>query len=582
MTTSPRGHKPWALLAYVLRSETPPSRERLAGLLFEDADDPLGALRWSLSEVRRMLGHHAKIHGDPLHLDLPDDASVDVDVLSNGTWMEAVALSGLGRDLIEGVHVQASPAFELWLENERRHVSGLTEAVLHEAALACLARGEAQRAADHAVRLVSLNRFEENSHVLLVRCLRLAGRHDEAARQVAACTELFREELGVEPSVALRAAAEIAAPPAVGHDGSPAAILARLEAGESAVAAGALHEGIESLRAAADAARLGVGRDLHSRALVSLGSALVHGVRGRDEEGVTALYEAVEIAEQLDTPVLAATALREIAWVEFLRAHYDRAETSLARAENLAEGHDLELAWIQSVQGACRTDTGDYRRALPVLESAIERADRAGAAPAGTFARTMLGRLYLLRSEFAEAAHVLDDAMRLARSVGWTSFIPLPEALRAEVTLVEGDVDSAEEAFTHSFALGCQLGDPCWESIAQRGLGLVAATRGHTDRAIELLDDAARRCRRLPDTYLWLDAYALDALCGVGIPYGAPAARRWVDALETTASHNGMRELVVRAALHRARLGDRGAIEGALALAAGIDNPVLEELFSKI
>ena len=36
----PRGHKPWALLTLMLLSEAPISRERLAGLLFAETDDP--------------------------------------------------------------------------------------------------------------------------------------------------------------------------------------------------------------------------------------------------------------------------------------------------------------------------------------------------------------------------------------------------------------------------------------------------------------------------------------------------------------------------------------------------------------
>jgi hypothetical protein len=48
----PRGRKAWALLAYLLLADRPPSRRHLAELLFADADDPLGALRWSLAELR--------------------------------------------------------------------------------------------------------------------------------------------------------------------------------------------------------------------------------------------------------------------------------------------------------------------------------------------------------------------------------------------------------------------------------------------------------------------------------------------------------------------------------------------------
>ena len=52
---APRGHKAWGLLAYLLRSGVPPTRERLASLLFPEADDPLGTLRWTLSVLRRQL-----------------------------------------------------------------------------------------------------------------------------------------------------------------------------------------------------------------------------------------------------------------------------------------------------------------------------------------------------------------------------------------------------------------------------------------------------------------------------------------------------------------------------------------------
>jgi DNA-binding SARP family transcriptional activator len=133
---------------------------------------------------------------------------VDVDVLGGGSWLEAVALPGLGQELLDGLVFRSSPGFELWLETERRHVEGMTSAVLHQAALALLARGEADDAARHASELVRLNPYDENAHVLLVRCLRAAGEPEGAALRVAACTDLFRRELGVEPSTALRAAAE--------------------------------------------------------------------------------------------------------------------------------------------------------------------------------------------------------------------------------------------------------------------------------------------------------------------------------------------------------------------------------------
>ena len=53
---APRGRKVWALFAYLALSARPPTRQLLADLLFPEADDPASALRWNLSELRRLLG----------------------------------------------------------------------------------------------------------------------------------------------------------------------------------------------------------------------------------------------------------------------------------------------------------------------------------------------------------------------------------------------------------------------------------------------------------------------------------------------------------------------------------------------
>ena len=177
---------------------------------------------------------------------------------------------------------------------------------------------------------------------------------------------------------------------------------------------------------------------------------------------------------------------------------------------------------------------------------------------------------------------MLDAALVRVSAIGWTTFLPYPESYRAEVDLMAGDVDAAAERFEHAFSLGCQVGDPCWEGLACRGLGLVAAARGDLPRAFEMLDEAPRRCRRLPDTYLWVEAYCLEALCAVGVTHGAASTGQWIDELDRIASRNGMRELLVRATSHRARLGEPGALEAARSLAAEVDNPALAKLVASL
>lgn len=564
----PRGNKAWALLAYLVRADRPVSRERLSAMLFGDADDPMGALRWNLSELRRVLGDH--LHGDPVRLELPAGTVLDVDVLTRGSWVEAIDLPGLGGELLEGLHFAHADGFQLWLDAERRHLAQATHAVLREGALARLAQGDAAGAVDLATRLVTRDELDENAHVVLVRCLRAAGRVEEARNHVRDATELLRRELGVEPSPALATAAGVPASGDTGASGR-ATVLAQLEAGQAAMSAGALDAGIDALRRATVAARGGDHRDLLGRALLDLGSALVHAARGTDEDGAAALHEAIAVSEDLGDPSVAAVATRELGYVEVLRARYDRAASWLERARSLAQT-DPQLAWVDVVEGMRLSDTGDHTGAFTVLREGAEVAgsdDRRAAA----FARSLLGRLHLLRGEHGSAREELDESLELVRSESWTSFLPWPEALRAGVDLDVDEVDAAADGFEHAYTLGAQLGDPCWESVGLRGLGLVAARRGDPDGALELLDEAPRVCRRLPDSYLWVEAYALEALCDVAVDRGAENAARWVAALQDMAARNGMRELLVRAHRHSARLGTPGAAEAAAFLTEELGNP---------
>jgi DNA-binding SARP family transcriptional activator len=578
----PRGHKPWGLLAYLLRSHAPSSRERIASLLFPEADDPLGSLRWALSTLRRQLGETASIAGDPPRLGLPPGTFLDVEVLDRGSWVEAVALPGLGHELLDGVTFRGSPGFEIWLEAERRHVAGTTASVLHEAALALLGRGEPEAALRHAFELVRLNSFDENAHTLLVRCLVASGDADAAAQQVEACVELFERELGVTPSPALHVAALNPVSSRRTAVPSRAAVRAQIETGEAVLAAGALEAGLERLRGAVASAEASNDDELRVRSLIALGGALVHTARGNDEEGAAALHKGSALAETNGLRGLAATGWREIAWVQFLRAEYVRAEETLARSAVFAEDDQEELAWMDVILGACRNDVGDYEAAGALLRSAVERSTTITRAQPAAFARTMLGRYHLQRGELDQATTVLDEALWEVDARGLIAFRPWPLSFRAEIDLVLGDIDSAEERFEHAFALGRQVGDPCWEGIAARGLGLVAASRGDIERAFDFLVDAPRLCRRLPDTYLWIEAYSLDALCEFAIEHRATAMMQWIDQLEAMAARRGMRELLLRAAIYRARVGEPGALDAAGLLAEQIDNPATEKLIASV
>jgi DNA-binding SARP family transcriptional activator len=565
LAASPRGHKSWAVLAYLLLSEGRVGRAQLADLIFSDADDPLGALRWTLAQLRRALGD--TLSGDPLELGLPPDTEVDVLALLAGEADPALARG----DLLEGVDPGAGAVFEAWLLVERRRLAGVCEGVLRDAALGRLAAGAPLEAAALASRAIALDPYDESAHELLVRCLARAGDGAAAREHADACELRFRRELGRAPDPRVRRAA---AEEDVPGPGDRAAAVGQLAAGRAALDAGAVEPGVACLRQACAEAR-GVGDPvLLAQALAALGTALVHAVRGRDEEGAAMLHEALALAEGSGDDGVAGMVCRELGFVELQAGRATSAGRWLQRAGAIA-ADGAERAAVLAYRGMALSDRAYYEAAIDLLSRSVAVAQEAGDAHREAFARSVLGRAHLLRGELVEAAETLDATLALVESTGWVAFQPWPEALRAEVALRQDEPERAAALVDHAFALGCRLGDPCWEAMSARAMGLIHEAAGQRGAALARLRDAAERAVRVADPYAWIHAYCLDALAGVAIADGAPDARAHVDRLERVAAHGDMRELVVRAAMHHARLGDPGGQASARLLAEAIDNPAL-------
>ena len=566
-----RSRKSWGLLAYLIMSEHAPTRSQLAFLLFADADDPVRALRWSLSEIRRALGGDGSVNGDPVVLQLPAGTVVDVRAVTKGAWTDAVGLPGLGADLLEGMTIKGAAAFETWLLSQQRHLAAASEAILHEAALGSMARGALEGAIGYAVRAAAMSPLDENHQALLVRLYRMAGDDDAAARQFAAFTETLGAELGVAPGPAVQAAMREPryAPDEAAHGVTIEAIV---EAGSAAVSAGAVEAGVRSLRAAAMLAdRVGAAQ-MRVRSRLVLAEALIHALGGLDEAGLAALHEADQIAMANDLFDAAAQARAELGYVDFLCGRYDRAELWLTDALKLAGGSLSMQAKAMTYLGAVESDRASYQRATGLPEQAVTLSRAAGEPRREAYGLSMLGRINLFRGALDVAAWQLDASIRLAERDHWLAFLPWPQALRGEIQLARADPAGAAELLQQAFARACQLGDPCWEGMSARGLALVTEAAGDTSRAFMMLSDARARASRLADPYLWLDGYILDAQCELGRRYAHPDTRAWVEAMRTLASRTGMRDLTLRSLRHGAALGNEGDAAAAAILAAEIED----------
>jgi tetratricopeptide (TPR) repeat protein len=419
--------------------------------------------------------------------------------------------------------------------------------------------------------------LDENHQALLIRLYRQAGDQDAAERQLAAYTRTCERELGIPPGAAVLAAMREPTPEE-GPVADAASIEAVVEAGTAAVSAGALDVGIASLRTAA---RLADGAGLvrlRVRSRLVLAEALVHSLGGLDEAGLAALHEADQIALLAGDDESVARARAELGYVDFLRARYDRAERWLGDALERSAGSASLQAKATTYLGSVQSDRADYPRALRLLEQATALSREAREPRREAFGRSMLGRVHLLRGDLEPARQELAESIRLAQADHWLAFLPWPQALQSDVLLGLGRSETAAENAEQAFARACQVGDPCWEGISARGVALVAEASGDTAGAFEVLADARARCNRLADPYVWLDAHILDALCTLGLRHGHPGTAGWVEEMRALASRTGMRELVVRAMVHAAALGDDGDATAAALLAADIENPALHRL----
>jgi DNA-binding SARP family transcriptional activator len=536
-----RGNKPWAIIAYLALADAPVPRKRIISLLFDSAQDPAGALRWNLGQLRRLLGRPDALSGSALSL--PDDGSVcfDVSVLAAARWQEAVDLEGLGGELLEGMQFPDCAAFETWLIGERRRFAALTEAVLQDATLNALSVGNRGDGVRYASRLVTLNPLADTHQELLIRAYAMSGDVLAARRQLELAVRLFRRELGCDPQPSVFLAAEVG-PAKVDGSSTPARVRALLEAGQAQVIAGTVGAAVQLLRAACEEADVTQDAALAATAHLALGSALIGAGTARHQEGEIVLQRAINLARESGHQATAAAAYRNLAGSDVLRGIYARADRRLAEAESLGGSEASELVEVAAIRGVSLLDRGEIDAAIAVFRYGLDADPGRGHA----FLPIMLshaGRACLLAGDFPAARGHLDQALRIAQTRSWAGVTAAPLALLGHVAVATGDLTAAHDLLEEALARACQVADPCWEAWAAHGLGLHAAANGDPTAGLHHLVDAATRCRPARGGHLWSHVWALVDAARLGRHLGDPRHVTWQEEALATAQRCGMRAL---------------------------------------
>ncbi len=566
----PRGQKSWALLARIGLAEVPVPRRVLAAELFGEANDPLGALRWSLADLRRSLGRAELLRGDPLAL---DDTVVDLDVADLRTASDAE----LAGELLSGADLSDSPGFDFWLSGARAQLARSAGEELRRRALERLAVDDSRGAVRAAEIAVGLDLLDESRHELLLRALVADGRPGVAWAHLAACEGVFLRE-GLAVSATLRSA--VTEPGRRAPSGVRASVLARslLTAGTAALAAGVAEVGVETLRRAAEEAERADDDGLRAEILTALGSALVHTVRGFDGEGAVILHRALAAARATDRHDLAVESLRELSFIDIQAGRHGSANRYLqqARAQMASvENHALE-AGILALEGMNTADQGRHEQAVELLTRAAGLAEGAGGHRQAIWSSGVAARSLLLLGRRREAQVLAGQSRSDAVAQRWYAFVPWPQALFAETLGLDGRWAEARVEAEHAFALASELGDPCWEGMAARAMSLVAEHDGDEQGAWDWIREARRLSDRVADRYAWIS-------CHIGLSQLDLAARRQLhlvpglaDRLLIDADRADLPEFRAWALFHQAQINDPASLVRARRAAAGIDNAALQ------
>lgn len=549
---SPRGRRTWALLAYVLLADRPPSRTALAEVFHPEANDPLGALRWTLADLRKLVADTGtSVDGDPVSIEPGPGIEVDVlDLVALAT--SSGPLPGL---LLERLAFRDAPRLESWLDLERHRLKAEIASVTREAAVTALAAGDdTAEAVRLAERLADIEPLDERHHALLIRALVAHGDSATARHRAGVATDMLSRELGTAETNLINAALDTAA---AGEVSSPRAIDALVVAGRAAMGAGVPDAALRTLGTALSDARRSGDKKVLVNALLGLAEALSHGVRGLDEIALDLLYEAEAIAASTSDSQSLAVARREIGYIELLRGDYNGSDRWFKRALDAGPTSEDRLH-IEAYRGSTLIDRGRFDDAQSILESVIEDARSAGYDQPLAYSLAMLGRLHLSRGEYASAVPLVEESIDVSNRAGWIAFRPFPEALYAQALLGLGRAGEGRELAEASFALACEVGDPCWEGISGHSLALADIDRGELDRAVERLEDSYRRATRLPDSWSWLNGYVLAALADLLVDIDPVLAEARLTELEAIALPSNMEDLSQRARALRERIESKG------------------------
>lgn len=457
----PDTRKAVALLAYLAVTATPQARDRIAAMLWPEADTERarGALRRTLSALRDAIGGALTSEGASVGLSL-DDATVDVrafrERLAQRRWEEAIA--SYRGDFLEGFGLRDSPEFDDWQSAQAEALRVELATALEHARDDAAREGDLSRATARARRRVQLDPLHEPAGRALMRLLAAVDDRAGALRAYAACAKALESELGAAPSGEMRSLRDairdgrfVWAPPE--EDTAPTPDRRAGEAGDA------------------------------WRVHVAVGDA--HTLHGDYRRAIASYEEAARLV-----PAGArAEVEHRLGEAHHRRGDLERAERHYRRALGSARDASLRARVIADL-GLTAHRAGQEARAASSAREALALAEQGADAGALALAHDLLGILASARGDAEGARRHLEESLGLAVRVG-------DEHLRVAVLnnlalayARQGAHERALELAEEALARAALLGDRHREAAIRNNLADLLHALGREDDAMRHLKRA--------------------------------------------------------------------------------------------
>jgi DNA-binding SARP family transcriptional activator len=201
-----------ALLAYLSRAPVH-RRDTLLGVFWPELDHAhaRGALTRAVYYLRQLIGREAvrSVGRDSLMLS-PDHLWVDVrafrEALECGDHAAAVEL--YQGEFLEGLFLTRTPAFEEWLEGQRRRLRLMAEEAAQSLVLDAQEQGDVHQAIRWAERSLAISPSDETAVYRLIKALARSGDRAGALQVFRHFADRLRGEYELEPATFLSDLAE--------------------------------------------------------------------------------------------------------------------------------------------------------------------------------------------------------------------------------------------------------------------------------------------------------------------------------------------------------------------------------------